>query len=150
MAWTSPTLAFYGLGAAALATSVVKLRKRLELSQAKHKSLAGHSRMSRLLAGFVPYYEYRAERFFNSDAAPADVAALRRAGFERLSELYKSRFAETIRRSAEAAADISDMQFTRAYRVPFQYSRIVREALPSGSLLQSSNGVTITDLDGNR
>ncbi|HEX4407169.1 MAG TPA: aminotransferase class III-fold pyridoxal phosphate-dependent enzyme [Xanthobacteraceae bacterium] len=150
MQWATPTIAFYGIGGAALATSVVKLRKRLELSQAKHRSLAGHSRMSRLLAGFVPYYEYSADRFFNSDDAPADVVALRRAGFERLSELYKSRFAETIRRSAEAAADISDMQFTRAYRVPFQYSRIVREALPSGSLLQSSNGVTITDLDGNR
>jgi glutamate-1-semialdehyde 2,1-aminomutase len=150
MQWATPTLAFYGIGGAALATSVVKLRKRLELSQAKHKSLAGHSRMSRLLAGFVPYYEYGADRFFTSDDAPADVASLRRAGFARLSELYKTRFAETIRRSAEAAADISDLQFTRAYRVPFQYSRMVRENLPSGSLLQSSDGVTVTDLDGNR
>jgi glutamate-1-semialdehyde 2,1-aminomutase len=150
MEWANPTLAFYGIGGAALATSVVKLRKRLELSQAKHKSLAGHSRMSRLLAGFVPFYEYDAARFFSSDDAPADIAALRRAGFERLSELYKTRFAETVRRTAEASADISDLQFTRAYRVPFQYSRMVREHLPSGSFVQSSSGVTITDLDGNR
>jgi glutamate-1-semialdehyde 2,1-aminomutase len=150
MEWANPTLAFYGIGGAALATSVVKLRKRLELSQAKHKSLAGHSRMSRLLAGFVPFYEYDADRFFNSDDAPADIAARRRAGFERLSELYKARFAETVRRTAEASADISDLQFTRAYRVPFQYSRMVREHLPSGSLVQSSSGVTVTDLDGNR
>ncbi len=50
-------IAFYGLGAAAVATSVVTLRKRLELSQAKHKSLAGHSRIARRLAAFVPFYD---------------------------------------------------------------------------------------------
>ena len=76
MAWTSPTLAFYGLGAAALATSVVKLRKRLELSQAKHKSLAGHSRIARRLAAFVPYYEYDENRFFCADGAPEDLGVL--------------------------------------------------------------------------
>src|SRR5262249_61193637 len=44
---------------------------------------------------------------------------------------------------------ISDMQFTDAYRVPFQYSRYVREHLKLGSFLQPSSGVTVTDLDGN-
>jgi glutamate-1-semialdehyde 2,1-aminomutase len=33
--------------------------------------------------------------------------------------------------------------------VPFQYSRLVRENLGSGSFMQSSSGVTVTDLDGN-
>jgi len=149
MQWANSTLAFYGLGAAVLATSVVTLRKRLELSQAKHKSLAGHSRMARRLAGFVPFYEYDDDRFFCSDAAPAEIAARRRAGFARLSALYQTRFAETIRRTAEASADISDLQFTGAYRVPFQYSRMVRTQLPSASFVQSSSGVTVTDLDGN-
>ena len=102
MEWADPTLAFYGLGAAALATSAVTLRKRLELSKAKHRSLAGHSRMARRLAGFVPFYDYGEERFFRSDDAPDEVAARRRAGFERLSVLYKTRFAETIRQTAEA------------------------------------------------
>ena len=111
MGWAPPSLA----------TSVVKLRKRLELSQAKHRSLAGHSRMARRLAGFVPFYDYGEERFFCSDDAPAEIAARRRAGFERLSALYKTRFAETISRTAEASEAISDLQFTDAYRVPFQY-----------------------------
>jgi glutamate-1-semialdehyde 2,1-aminomutase len=142
-------IAFYGLGAAAVATSVVTLRKRLELSQAKHKSLAGHSRIARRLAAFVPFYDYGEERFFCSDGAPAEIAARRRLGFERLSALYQSRFAETIRRTAEAGEIISDLQFTDAYRVPFQYSRMVQAHLPSAFLVQSSSGVTITDLDGN-
>jgi glutamate-1-semialdehyde 2,1-aminomutase len=149
MEWANPTLAFYGLGAAAVATSVVTLKKRLELSQAKHKSLAGHSRMARRLAGFIPFYEYGEDRFFSSDDAPAEIAARRRAGMEALSARYNSRFAETIRRTAEAETSISDLQFIDAYRVPFQYSRITRRYLPATSFLQSSSGVTVTDLDGN-
>jgi len=150
MEWADQTLAFYGLGAAALATSAVSLRKRLELSKAKHRSLAGHSRIARRLAGLVPFYDYGEERFFCSDDAPDEVVARRRIGFERLSALYKTRFAETIRRTAEASDSISDLQFTDAYRVPFQYSRMVRAHLPSAALVQSSSGVTVTDLDGNR
>ncbi|MGB7175261.1 MAG: aminotransferase class III-fold pyridoxal phosphate-dependent enzyme, partial [Xanthobacteraceae bacterium] len=144
------TLAFYGLGAAAVATSVVTLKKRLQLSQAKHRSLAGHARMSRWLAGFVPFYEYSEERFFCSDDAPKEIAARRRDGLARLSAQHKTRFAETIKRTAQASEAISDLQFTDAYRVPFQYRRVVRAYLPSASFVQSSSGVTVTDLDGNR
>ena len=149
-AWAATTLAFYGVGGAALATSLVKLRRRYELSQAKHRSLAGHSRMARRLANLVPFYEYDEARFFCSDGAPADVVECRRAGLQRLSALYKARFAETIRRTEEAAGSISDLQFTDAYRVPFQYSRYVRKQLPSAAFMQSSTGVIVTDLDGNR
>ena len=51
--------------------------------------------------------------------------------------------------TAEAATRISDLQFTAAYRVPFQFSRLVREHLSAGSFMQTSSGVTLTDLDGN-
>jgi glutamate-1-semialdehyde 2,1-aminomutase len=149
-AWGATTLTLYGVGGAALATTLVKLRQRFELSRAKHRSLAGHSRMARRLAALVPFYEYDEARFFCSDGAPADIAETRRAGLERLSALYKARFAETIRRSAEAAESISDLQFTDAYRVPFQYSRFLRRQLPSAAFMQSSAGVIVTDLDGNR
>ncbi len=144
------TLAFYGLGMGALATSLVTLKRRLELSKAKHRSLTGHARMSRRVAALLPFYEYGEDRFFCSDAAPADVAARRRDGFMRLSALYEARFADSIRRTAEVADGISDLQFTEAYRVPFQYSRFVRAHLRVGAFVQSSEGVTVTDLDGNR
>jgi glutamate-1-semialdehyde 2,1-aminomutase len=150
MEWATQTLALYGMGGAALATSLVTLCRRFELSQAKHGSLAGHARIARRLAALVPFYEYDESQFFSSDGAPAEVAARRRTGFERLSALYATRFAETIRRNAEAAAGISDLQFTGTYRVPFQYSRYVRDHLPSATFVQSSAGVTVTDLDGNR
>ena len=146
----SATSALYALGASALAASVGRLTSRLDLSRAKHRSLAGHSRLARRIARLVPFYEYDEARFFSSDDAPAEIAARRRAGFFRLAALYADRFAETARRTAEVEDGISDLQFTGAYRVPFQYSRFVRRHLRAGALLQSSAGVTVTDLDGNR
>src|SRR5215471_493269 len=139
----------YGIGAIALAAALPKVVARLQLSKAKHPSLRGHARMSRAAAKLVPFYEYNEEQFFRSDDAPADVAASRRAGFTRLAELYRQRFPETVRLTAEVEGSISDLQFTAAYRVPFQYSRLVRQNLRAGAFVKSSSGVRVTDLDGN-
>jgi glutamate-1-semialdehyde 2,1-aminomutase len=144
------TFALYALGAAATATMVTKLKMRIDLSRAKHRSLAGHSRLARRMAALVPYYEYDDARFFSSDDAPAEVVARRRAGFTRLADLYRTRFARTAALTAEVKEAISDLQFTDAYRVPFQFSRLVREQLAAGAFAASSSGVTLTDLDGNR
>src|SRR3954469_16612654 len=135
--------------AAAAAFAAVKLKHRLELSRAKHRSLAGHSKMSRRLARLIPFYDYGEAQFFCSDGAPPEVATQRREGFFRLAGLYAQRFAQTRRLTAQAAEWISDLQFTQAYRVPFQYSALVRQNLGAGSFVQSSQGVTVTDLDGN-
>jgi len=123
---------------------------RLLLSRAKHPSLAGHSRLARRVARFIPYYEYDETRFFNADDAPAEVAAQRRAGFTQLSQLFAQRFAKAAALGREVARSVSDLQFTMRYRVPFQFSRMVREYLPGGTFLESSSGVTVTDVDGNR
>jgi glutamate-1-semialdehyde 2,1-aminomutase len=142
------TIALLALGAAAL-TSLPKLKTRLDLSRAKHRSLSGHSRLSRRIAALIPFYDYDEPRFFCSDGAPQDVAARRRAGFMRLAALLQERSPKTLQCTAETADAISDMQFTDAYRVPFQYSRLVREHLKLGAFVESSSGVTVTDLDGN-
>src|SRR5262245_52046970 len=150
MEWVGTTLGFYGLGAAALATSLASLKRRFELSRAKHNTLSGHAKIARRIASLVPFYDYDGNRFFCSDDAPEEIAARRRAGFKRLAALYDTRFAETIRRTAEVTDGISDLQFTDAYRVPFQYGRVVRQQLKSAAFVQSSAGVMLTDLDGNR
>lgn len=141
------SLAGAATATAALATTV---KRRLELSRAKHRSLAGHSKMSRLLARLIPYYEFGISDFFISDGAPADVASRRQEAFFRLAALYKERFPQSRAITAEATAHISDLQLTQSYRVPFQYSRIVKENLGAGSFMQSSSGVMLTDLDGNQ
>jgi glutamate-1-semialdehyde 2,1-aminomutase len=146
----SYTMILYLLAAVGLVVVLRKLQLRLQLSLAKHRSLTGHARMSRRLASLVPFYEYDDERFFRADEAPAEVAATRRQGFMRLSALFAERFAVTAARTSELAGSISDLQFTSRYRVPFQFSRFVRQHFKTGTLLESSAGPTVTDLDGNR
>jgi len=126
-----------------------KVSARLRLSRAKHPSLAGHSRMAKRIARWIPYYAFDGERFFGADGADAATIALRRAGFERLSDTFATRFAKSIALTADAAPGISDLQFTGSYRVPFPFSAHVRRELRSASFVQSSSGVTLTDLDGN-
>src|SRR4029450_2561750 len=87
--------------------------------------------------------------FFRADDASEDVAARRRAGFERLSRALSAGAARTLERTAEASPHISDLQFTESYRVPFQFSPRVRAELPAGSFVAQSSGVQVTDLDGN-
>ena len=139
----------YVAGAAALASSLPRLKSRLELSKAKHPSLRGHARIGRWLATLVPFYEYGEDVLFRTDDAPDEIADQRHAGFARLAALYRERFAKTTALTDEVKEGISDLQFTAAYRVPFQYSRYVRQHLRAGVFLASSSGVRVTDLDGN-
>ena len=66
-----------------------------------------------------------------------------------LAEVFRQSRPHTLRMTAEAQKDVSDLQFTAAYRVPFQFSRFVREHLKTGGFVASSSGVKLTDLDGN-
>src|SRR5258705_3813379 len=105
--------------------------------------------MSRLVARLIPFYEFDIGDFFRSDGAPPAVAARRQDGFFQLAGLYQERFAKGRQMTLQAATRISDLQFTEAYRVPFQYSRLVREHLGTGAFMESSAGGTVTDVDGN-
>ena len=105
--------------------------------------------MARRIAGQIPAFAYDEDGFFSADGAPADVAARRRAGFERLAETFAGRFAQTGALTRAAAADLPDLDFTSRYRVPFPFARHVRERLGSGAFLAASRDSTVTDLDGN-
>jgi glutamate-1-semialdehyde 2,1-aminomutase len=140
----------YVLGACALVFLLRKAWVRLQLSRAKHRSLAGHARMARRFAGLVPYYEYGEERIFRADGAPQEIAAARRGAFMRLAATLQARSPKNAALTAAVIDAISDLKFTSRYRIPFQFSRFVREHMKIGAFVESSSGVTITDVDGNR
>ena len=144
-----PILSLAGAAVIGTAAAFPKLQARLALSRAKHRSLTGHSKMSRLTARLIPFYEFDINDFFRSDGVPAEIASQRQDGFFRLASLYGERFAKGRQLTLEAAEKISDLQFTETYRVPFQYSRLVREHLGTSAFMESSAGVTVTDPDGN-
>jgi glutamate-1-semialdehyde 2,1-aminomutase len=137
------------LGAlATLATLAPSVYRRLQLSRAKHRSLAGHSRMAKRLARLLPGYHFDEQMFFKCDNAPFEIQNLRRSAFFKIAEVLKARHPLSIQASAAARETITDMQFIAAYRVPFQFSPLVQEHLKVGSFLQSAAGVHVTDLDG--
>src|SRR5262249_47808403 len=139
------TLALYAAAALAVVLLLPALKRRIELSLAKHRSLTGHARMARRIAALIPFYDYDDAHVLRADNAPDEGAARGWAGFMRFAALYRQRFAQTSARTEEIADSISDLQFTDAYRVPFQFSRFVRRHLRAGAFVQSSSGVTVTD-----
>lgn len=138
------------LGASAGAVTLAKGYKRLALSRAKHRSLGGHVRMAKRVAGQIPAFAHDDAAFFAVDSANLSVAARRQAGFERLSVLFAERYPKTLRLTRETRGGLSDLQFTGSYRVPFPFARRVREALGTGAFLDRSEGPVVIDLDGNR
>jgi glutamate-1-semialdehyde 2,1-aminomutase len=124
------------------------IHARVLLSRAKHRSLAGHARLARRLARFVPAYGFDADRFFTSDAAPGDVATARRRGFAALSLALARKSPRSIAATDDLAPAVSDVQFVNRYRVPFQYSAYASQHLRLGSVLRSTSGVRTCDLDG--
>ena len=147
--WNISSAVVLILGALLLGVLIQKLRARLALSRAKHRSLGGHSRLSRRIAGLVPNYAFDEARFFSADDATTEIAGRRRAEFERLSRLFRTKYQRTLEQTKEAGRHISDLQFTESYRVPFQFSPLARAQFPMGSFLARSGGVMVTDLDGN-
>ncbi len=105
--------------------------------------------MARRVARLIPHYSYSDRAFFRSDDPDEAVACRREAGFARLSDLFRARFARTRAETESVRAGLSDLQFTGLYRVPFQYARHVRAHLGTGAFAAAASGVTVTDLDGN-
>ena len=132
----------------ALALSLPYVKKRLELSRAKHPSLTGHSRMAKRVVSLLPGYEFNETQFFSCDGAPEAVAENRKNSFYQLANLLQTRHEKSIALTADAREIISDLQFTGAYRVPFQFSPLVRQHLKVGAFIQSADGVFVTDQDG--
>jgi glutamate-1-semialdehyde 2,1-aminomutase len=144
---TTLTLSALALAVLALVPSA---HQRLQLSRAKHPSLLGHSRMAKRVAGWLPGYAYSEDRFFAADDAPADVVQRRRRGFHQLAQTFTNRYAQGAALTQRARESLPDLQFTGAYRVPFQFSPHVQRHLKLSNLMRASSGVMLEDVDGNR
>lgn len=129
---------------------VWRLYGRILLSLAKYPSLAGHPRMARRLARLLPRYEFDDARFFRADGAPERVEQHRRDGFAALADQFARQRPTSIAQLAKLTDRVSDLAFVSRYRVPPPFSRIVRENLSAGVLVNGSAGVTVSDVDDNR
>jgi len=139
----------YVAAGALLVWAVPRARARLLLSKAKHRSLAGHSRWSKRIAALLPYYSYDETAFFAADDAPADIVASRRDGLRRLATACAERSPATIAATVALSPSMPDLEFTNAYRVPFQFREVLGRRLRLGAFAAGSDGLQLRDLDGN-
>ncbi len=125
------------------------LYARIMLSRAKHRSLAGHTRLAQRLARLLPNYQFGAIDAFAADGAPADVEQCRHLAFRRLGKELQQRSPASSAMAARLRAHVSDAQFVDSYRVPFPFRDLVRDALPIAAIADASQASQIRDLDGN-
>lgn len=128
----------------------LKLKQRLELSRAKHPSLAGHVRWSQRMARWLPGYDYREEDWLRLDGAPDEVVARRAAAFGRLAGALTEASPQTLAQAARMKPHLPDMQFLAQYRMPFQFRARVSERLPLASIWAATDDAWLVDLDGRR
>ena len=135
-------------GAILVALGLPRLVSRFRLSRAKHRSLAGHSRMAKRVAALVPGYSFEGPGFFRADDAPEDIARRREAAFAGLVQRQRQHYPEGLALTAAAMPLLSDLQLTAAYRVPFPFSKRVRQELPSTPFAVATRGNRLVDADG--
>jgi glutamate-1-semialdehyde 2,1-aminomutase len=138
------------VSAAVAAAAFYKGYQRIGLSRAKNPSLTGHSRMAKFIARLIPNVAYAAESWLAIDQAPAGLVQRRREGFEQLVADLAAMSPKTLAASESISSKISDVQFTRRYRVPPQFRNADVERIKLGNIWQSSSGVWLEDLDGQR
>jgi glutamate-1-semialdehyde 2,1-aminomutase len=143
------SVALFGAGGILALGSLGKVKARWELSRAKHRSLAGHPRTARRIAALLPSYQYSDAQALCVDGAPRDVVDLRTKALDELVQQFATRYAKSVAAGTSVVDGLSDLQFISAYRVPFQFRAVAAKGLKFGSFVQSTAGVTLTDLDGN-
>ena len=136
------------ISAALTAWAAPKAVRRLQLSRAKHRSLTGHSRMAKRLASWLPGYALRDDDFFGADGAQPSLRQQRRSALARLCTHFNQRVPQGAALTQEAKHLLADLAFTSRYRVPFQFTDEMAQALQTSSFIQSSNGPMLQDVDG--
>jgi glutamate-1-semialdehyde 2,1-aminomutase len=135
---------------AACVWGLPKAHQRWMLSRAKHRSLAGHSKMAKKLARQLPAVSYSLDEFCACDDATAAVQARRKQALASLRERYAARYALTREATTALADSLPDLRFTGRYRVPMQFTDVMREHARMGAVMRASEDVYLDDLDGNR
>lgn len=143
------TVLAVSISAALAAWLAPRARRRLQLSRAKHLSLTGHSRMAKRVASWLPGYRLQEEAFFGADGADKVLQQQRREALERLSAYFGRTVPKGAAMTQEAKTYLADLEFTGRYRVPFQFTEVVGQALATSSFVARTQGPILEDVDGN-
>ena len=136
-------------GAAAASLLLIpKAIQRIRLSRAKHRSLAGHSLMSKRLARLIPPLNYSEQAWWGVDGAPQTVQWQRQAGLTQLTQSLARKSPLSISATEHLKPALADLNFVSRYRVPFPFAESVSHLLSVGSVWREASDNQLVDLDG--
>jgi glutamate-1-semialdehyde 2,1-aminomutase len=105
--------------------------------------------MAKRLASWLPGYRLEEDAFFGADGADAALQLQRRQALQRLSAHFRDTVPKGAAMTQEAKAYLADLEFTGRYRVPFQFTEVIGQALSTSSFVTRTQGSVIEDVDGN-
>jgi glutamate-1-semialdehyde 2,1-aminomutase len=143
--WTNIAL-LAAVGGALVALALVGRRFAVNLLTLRARAWAPPA--SRWLARWVRHLHYSEDRMLRADGAGPATVARRRRGLEHLTAGLRLRFSRSVAWGDALRDSFSDLRFTDANRVPFQFARVVRERLNVCSVVTESRGPRLKDLDG--
>jgi glutamate-1-semialdehyde 2,1-aminomutase len=104
--------------------------------------------LSRRLSRWVKSIDYAGDDFFRADGAGERWVQLRKQAWGRLARTLRERSKQSAEWAASLREGFSDLRFADANRVPFPFSRRMREAFELCTVVTASEGPRLLDLDG--
>jgi glutamate-1-semialdehyde 2,1-aminomutase len=112
------------------------------------RALAITPGFSRILSKWLRSRSYSEEEFLRADGAGEQWVELRREALNTLAGRLRHQATKSIAWASEVREGFSDLRFTDANRVPFPFTRVMREKFVLASVVNASFGPHLRDLDG--
>jgi glutamate-1-semialdehyde 2,1-aminomutase len=104
--------------------------------------------VSRVLSRWVNAVDYSGDAFFSADGADARVIRRRSEALDRLAASLGTAHAKSADWGRGVRGGFSDIRFADANRVPFPFARIMRDRFDLTTVVTTSDGPHLCDLDG--
>jgi len=83
--------------------------------------------LSRILSRWVKTNDYLGQEFFRADGADEATVIRRQQALDRLAAFFQDEHPRSVSWGNAIREGLSDLRFTDAVRVPFPFSRVMRE-----------------------
>jgi len=103
--------------------------------------------VSRILSNWLRSRSYSESEMLQADGADERWVERRRMAFDKLANSLKAHSAESRKWSDQIRESFSDLRFADANRVPFPFMRVMRDKFQLSSVVTSSQGPHLRDLD---
>ena len=123
--------------------------RRIVAAAATLPALALTPMISRRLSALVTAWDYDENGLLRADGAGEEWVKRRREGLDRLAASLQGQYSRAIGWAQTVHEGLSDLRFTDVTRVPFPFVRVVRQKFNVCSVVTTSRGPHLQNLDGN-